>query len=194
MQLDDRPFTHATATQLVVADWKVDAEAVVTICRQRLAGASAVRVVVPAWLHGLDWAGDPFASVPCARRQVERISRLCLDAGLRVISAEVGDPDPLNAISDALEHRPIDQILLFARGRHVAAAYPFSVAHRAEGLTGLAVHSFTVPSTPKAPRRRFAAGHCDRAQPPAARAASSATRRSACRVGGPRRAEQRTDG
>jgi hypothetical protein len=165
MELDDRPFNNETATSLVVADWKIDAAAVVTICRQRLAGASAVRVVVPAWLHGLDWAGDPFASVPCARRQLDRMSRLCLDAGLRVISAEVGDPDPLSAISDALDHRPIDQILLFARGRHVAAAYPFSVAHRAERLTGLAVHSFTAPSTPKPPGRyRFAAGHC--AQPP----------------------------
>jgi hypothetical protein len=64
MELDDRPFTQETATPLVVADWKIDAEAVVTICRQRLAGASAVHVVVPAWLHGLDWAGDPFTSVP----------------------------------------------------------------------------------------------------------------------------------
>jgi hypothetical protein len=166
MELDDRPFTHEAATPLVVADWEIDAEAVLTICRQRLAGGSAVRVVVPAWLHGLDWAGDPFASVPCARRQLDHISRLCLVAGLRVISAEVGDPDPLNAISDAVDHRPIDQILLFARGRHVAAAYPFSVAHRAERLTGLAVHGFTAPSALKAPRRRFAAGHCDRAQPP----------------------------
>ena len=166
MELDDRPFNHETATSLVVADWKIDAAAVVTICRQRLAGASAVHVVVPAWLHGLDWAGDPFASVPCARRQLDRISRLCLDAGLRVISAEVGDPDPLSAISDALDHRPIDQILLFAQGRHVAAAYPLSVAHRAERLTRLAVHGFTAPSSSKAPRRRrFAAGHCDRAQP-----------------------------
>ena len=31
MELDDRPFTHETATPLVVADWKIDAEAVVTI-------------------------------------------------------------------------------------------------------------------------------------------------------------------
>jgi hypothetical protein len=168
MELDDRPFTHETATPLVVADWKIDAEAVVTICGQRLARASAVHVVAAAWLHGLDWAGDPFASVPCARCQLDRISRVCLHAGLRVISADVGDPDPLNAISDALDHRTIDQILLFARGRHVAAAYPFSVAHRAERLTGLAVHSFTAPSAPKAPgRRRFAAGQCDRVQPPA---------------------------
>jgi hypothetical protein len=154
MELDDRPFTHETATPLVVAEWKIDAEAVVAICRQRLAGATAVRVVVPAWLHGLDWAGDPYASVPCARRQLDRIGRLCLDAGLRVISAEVGDPDPLSAISDALDQRPTDQVLLFARGRHVAAVNPFSVAHRAERLTGIAVHSFAAPSTPKAPRRR----------------------------------------
>ena len=167
MELDARPYTHDTAAPLVVADWQIDAEPVVAACRQRLAPGSALRVVVPAWLHGVDWAGDPYASVPCARLQLERIVRLCRDAGLRVIDAEVGDADPMNAISDALDHRPADQILLFAQGRHAAAGYPLSVARRAERLTGLAVHSFTVPSTSQPPRRRrFAAGHCERTQQP----------------------------
>jgi hypothetical protein len=167
MELDARPFTHDTAAPLVVADWQIDAVPVVAACRERLVAGSVLRVVVPAWLHGVDWAGDPYASAPCAQIQLDRIVRLCRDAGLRVISAEVGDADPLNAISDALDHRPVDQILLFARGRHVAAGYPFSVARRAERLTGLVVHTFTVPSTRKASRRRrFAAGHCEPTQQP----------------------------
>lgn len=48
---------------------------------------------------------------------------LCATAGLRVTSAEVGDPDPLSAIGDALEVMRVDEIVLFARGRHVAPAY-----------------------------------------------------------------------
>ena len=191
MELDDRPFTHETATQLVVADWKIDAEAVVTICRQRLAGASAVRVVVPAWLHGLDWAGDPFASVPCARRQVERISRLCLDAGLRVISAEVGDPDPLNAISDALEHRR-DRPDPALRARPPRRRR-LPVQRRASRRTphrhrGTQLHRSVDPEGAPPPSIRSRAL---RSRP---RAAAARGRRSACRVGGPRRAEQRTDG
>jgi hypothetical protein len=167
MEPDARPFTHNTAPPLVVADWRIDAERVVATCRQRLAPECTLRLVVPAWLHGVDWAGDPYASVPCAKLQLDRISRLCHDARLRVISAEVGDADPMNAISDALDHGPVDQILLFARGRHVAAGNPFSVARRAERLTGLAVHRFTVPSTPQASRRRrLGAGHCQPNQQP----------------------------
>jgi hypothetical protein len=167
MEPHARPLTHDPAAPLVVADWKIDAEPVVATCRQRLAPGSALRVVVPAWLHGVDWAGDPFASVPCAQLQLDRIGRLCRDARLRLISAEVGDADPMNAISDALDQGPVDQILLFARGRHVAPGYPFSVARRAGRLTGLAVHGFAVPSIPQASRRRrFAAGHCEPTQQP----------------------------
>jgi hypothetical protein len=160
MELDARP--PIPVTPLVVADWRIDAEAVAVTCRQRLAGDCRLRIVVPAWLHGLDWAGDPFASVPCAEGQLDRLSRLCSDSGFRVISAEVGDPDPLSAICDALDNRTVPEILFFGRGRHVAAGYPFGVAARAERLTGLAVRCFNVRSMPRPPRRRrFAAGHCE---------------------------------
>jgi hypothetical protein len=165
MDLDGHadPMATPTATRLLVADWKVDPEAVVTWCRAHdEAPKVSLRIVVPAWLHGLDWAGDPWASVPCAQRQIERLTRLCAAAGLRVESATVGDPDPLSAIDDAVEAARVGEILLFARGRHVAVGYPLSVARRAERLTGIPVHS--VP-TPRASSRRrrlvFAGGHCD---------------------------------
>jgi hypothetical protein len=48
---------------------------------------------VPAWLHGLDWASDPAASVPCAQRQLTNISRLVRAADLSFDAASVGDPD-----------------------------------------------------------------------------------------------------
>jgi hypothetical protein len=187
MELDDRPFTQETATPLVVADWKIDAEAVVTICRQRLAGASAVHVVVPAWLHGLDWAGDPFTSVPCARRQLDRISRLCLHAGLRVISADVGDPDPLNAISDALDHRAIDS------SREAATSPAATRSASRIAPSGSPASRYTASPLRRARRRRAAA---DSRPGTASRMASrsrASRRRSARRVRDPRRAEQRTD-
>jgi hypothetical protein len=162
MPLDARAVTREPAVPLVVADWKIDAEVVAARCRQRLGQGAAVRVVVPAWLHGLDWAGDPFGSVPCASRQAELLSRLCRDAGLNVLSAEVGDPDPLSAITDALFDRTACRILLFAAGRHVSAGHPFGLARRTERLTGLAVHGFRVPPALEASRgRRFASGHCE---------------------------------
>jgi len=160
MSLDGHADTKQSAATLVVADWVVDPETVVTTCATRNQ-SSALHLVVPAWLHGLDWAGDPFASVPCAHRQLERIIDLCRTADLRVDSAEVGDPDPLSAIGDALGAVRVDEIVLFARGRHVADGYPFSVVRRAERLSGLQVTPVAVRAAPRPPRRRFLAGsHC----------------------------------
>src|SRR5829696_4494131 len=154
-------LSHATAAPLVVADWTIDAGSVVAACRKELDGLGALHLIVPAWLHGLAWAGDPWASVPCARRQLERIVELCLTAGLQVESAEVGDPDPLDAIGDAVCARHVGEIMLFARGRHVAAAHPLSVARRAERLTGLPVTGVATGSGSRPKRRRFLAGaHC----------------------------------
>jgi hypothetical protein len=160
MSLDGHADPKQSPATLVVADWAVDPEAVATTCAERHR-SSALHLVVPAWLHGLDWAGDPFASVPCARRQLESIAESCLTAGLRVTSAEVGDPDPLSAIGDALEVVGVDEIVLFARGRHVARGYPFSVARRAERLSGLQVTAVAAGPAPRQPRRRLLAGsHC----------------------------------
>lgn len=160
MHLKGHAGNKPSASSLVVADWAILPEAVVTACAAR-DRSSALHLVVPAWLHGLDWAGDPFASVRCARRQLERIAGLCVTAGLRIGSAEVGDPDPLSAIADAVDAVQADEIMLFARGRHVAAAYPFSVARRAQRLTGLPVTAFAAEPAPRPLRRRsFASPHC----------------------------------
>jgi len=51
-------------------------------------------VVVPAWLHGLDWAGDPFVSVRCARRRTELLNALSVDAGLDVLAGTDGIARP----------------------------------------------------------------------------------------------------
>jgi hypothetical protein len=166
MHLDGHTDNKPSPAILVVADWAIVPETVVTTCAARHRSA-ALHLVVPAWLHGLDWAGDPFASVPCASRQLTRISELGAMAGLHVESAGVGDPDPLSPIGDAMEALCVDEIVLFARGRHVAAAYPFSVARRAERLTGLPVTPVLAEPAPRPPRRRrFADAHCASATQP----------------------------
>ncbi len=95
MDLDPCSSARPTATRLVIADWTIDPETVVTTCRARDHDRDfALRIVVPAWLHGLDWAGDPRASFPCAQRQLARITHLCTAAGLRVESADGGHCQP----------------------------------------------------------------------------------------------------
>ena len=167
MDLDAHAELMRTRTALVVADWKIDPRAVVATCRVQ--GHAALRIVVPAWLHGLDWAGDPRASVACATRQLERLLQLCTAAGVHVESAAVGDPDPLSAIDDALAAGRADEILLFANGRHVARHYPLSLANRAERLTGLRVQRIAAPRVARGRRRLVLAdGHCEPGRQPQA--------------------------
>jgi hypothetical protein len=152
--------------RLLVADWTIDPGTIVNACdAQDPDRLVALHVVVPAWLHGLDWVGDPRASVPCAQRQLDRIARMCDAAGLPVASAEVGDPDPLSAIGDALDGRRVDEIVVFALGRHVVPAYPLSVVRRAERSTGLPVRGIPAPHAARPSRRLLLTrGHCEPAR------------------------------
>jgi hypothetical protein len=129
----------ATNRMLLVSDWAVDPHTVVAEASRR---AEAFRtefgLVVPAWLHGLDWAGDPFASVPCAHVQLDTIRALASAAALPIAAATVGDPDPATAIYDSVEDWPPDEILVFAPA-HRIALWPFDLEHRARRLTGLPV-------------------------------------------------------
>jgi hypothetical protein len=138
---------------LVVVDWTVEATDVVAECRRRSERDPALFVLtVPAWLHGLDWAGDPRASVPCARRQPATLARLCLDAGLAVEIAGVGDPNPISAIGDALAAHAATSVLLCTRERHVPP-HPLDLVHRVHRVTGLPVHRVAV-------RAGQHGGHC----------------------------------
>jgi hypothetical protein len=146
---------------LVVSDWTVDATDVVAECRRRAEVDAAVFIlIVPAWLHGLDWAGDPRAAVPCAQRQLVTLARLCVDAGLAVEVAEVGDPNPISAIGDALTDCAATDVLLCTRERHMPS-HPLDLAHRAHRVTGLPVHRVAV-------RAGRTGGHCLAEQPLAA--------------------------
>jgi hypothetical protein len=154
---------------LVVADWTTDAEAVVAACvelRERSGGDFAL--LVPAWLHGLDWVGDPAASLPCAHRQLTAIRRMSDSAGFTFHAASVGDPDPVAAICDALDDWPGKELLLCIRSRRAAVAHPLDLAHRARRATGLPVSLVRLGSTARPagdtylPRRT---GHCALDQP-----------------------------
>ena len=135
----DVSASGATAARvLVAADWAVDPREVVAACRHRAsAGGARFAVLVPAWLHGLGWAGDPTASLPRAQRQLEQLTRLIRHAGLQVDMARVGDPDPGSAIGDALREFAAEEILLCTRPHRVA--HPLDLAHRVRRATGLVV-------------------------------------------------------
>ena len=105
--------SESMARVLVVADWNVDAEAVIEACERRNREApAAFALVVPAWLHGIDWAGDPRASVPCSHRQLANVTARAAATGRAFDSADVGAPAPVAATCDALADWPADEILI----------------------------------------------------------------------------------
>jgi hypothetical protein len=157
MHHDPPDFTRV----LAVADWTLQPHPVVArLARYAETRPVAFGLVVPAWLHGLDWAGDPTASVPCAQRQLDTLSRLCGQAGLLVGAASVGDPDPVTATADALGAWPAAEILLYTRERRLALPV-IDVASRLERATGLPVTRLPVAfPTPAGDRARSRRGHC----------------------------------
>ena len=129
---------------LVVADWAIDQDAVIAACRRRASdGRATFALVVPAWLHGLDWLGDPYASRPCAARQVKALERIATGAGLHLELAAVGDPDPTNAIDDARAAFPATEILMCGRASRLNA---FRLANRVRRASGLPVQEVAIPA------------------------------------------------
>jgi hypothetical protein len=136
----DRGSDAAAGRVLVVADWTIDPEAVVAACIERrgLSGGK-FGLLVPARLHGLDWVGDPSASIPCAYRQLATLAHLADSVGIAFDAAGVGDPDPVAAVCDALDEWPADELLLCTRARLPAVSHPLDLAHRIRRATGLPV-------------------------------------------------------
>jgi hypothetical protein len=157
---------------LVVADWTVDPHAVVAACRRRAEqSACAFGLLVPAWLHGLDWVGDPAASVPCAQRQVASVGQLARAGDLSFDAMSVGDPDPLAAICDALADWPAEELLLCTQTRGLTVPHAFDLAHRTRRLTGLPVRRIDLPGTTIQRSRhlwRVPSRHCALDRPQAA--------------------------
>jgi hypothetical protein len=105
---------------LLVSDWVADAEEVAGAAQQTLSEpGSEITIVVPAWLHGLDWAGDPGASVPCATRHLELLTAACRARGLQITRAAVGDPHPATAILDAIAEERYERVFLAREPRHL---------------------------------------------------------------------------
>lgn len=121
--------------------------------------SASFELLVPAWLHGLDWAGE---RALCAT-SADRIAESAEAAGLPFEAAEVGDHDVVAAIMDVVLSRPVDQLLVCVCERH-QHMHPFDLFHRASRATGLPVNRVVVPDGATAGPRRArhwpGASHC----------------------------------
>jgi hypothetical protein len=151
---------------LAVADWSIDPRAVADVLRAESDEEPSVfGLLVPSRLPALDWIGDPYASRPCAERQLDALGRLAEAQGLVIERAGVGDPERVAAIRTFLHGWSADRILLCDRGR-IVSDHPLSVRRRLARSTDQAVQRVAVSSPPSA-RRRFVrrAARCAPARP-----------------------------
>jgi hypothetical protein len=152
--------TTLTRRTLLVADWKTDPNAVIAACAGRPeVQHAAVDLLVPASLHGIDWVGDPYANVPCARRALDELTELLRAAGIDVASSAVGDHDPVAAAMDATLSHPVEQIIACGLERRIKL---FDLGHRVRRTTGLPVLSVPLPPTDRRGRGwlRLQRGEC----------------------------------
>jgi hypothetical protein len=106
---------------LSVIDWTVDPGDAIAALAQ-LQGDDEITIVVPAKLHGLDWIGDPQASVPCARRQAHALRHEAAVQGVNLRYVAAGDPDPSAAAIDFCLQWPFDEVAVIGFPARVAKA------------------------------------------------------------------------
>jgi hypothetical protein len=135
-----RPDKGIGERVLVVADWTLDPHSVVAELLRRASERHVTwSLLVPAWLHGLDWAGDPYASYPCAETALLTLRELAVQAGLTVDLAILGDHDPVTAVGDACAAIRSDAVLLCTRHRRLSRRHPLDLAHRIRAASGVPV-------------------------------------------------------
>ncbi len=107
---------------LLVANRTAVSAALLDAVRARAAQSpTRFHLIVPATPRGLDRVVDPDAAgLPEATAQLERALPALAEAAGAEVSGEVGDADPLAAISDALHAGHFDELILSTLPRRLS--------------------------------------------------------------------------
>jgi nucleotide-binding universal stress UspA family protein len=108
--------------------------------REHAGGDAEVRIVAPASdLSPLQWlATDEDAAREEAAEIAEAAAR-AVDPEAKAVQTEVGDPDPVQAIEDALRQFPADEVLVVTRPGDEAGWLEQDAAAEAEERFGVPV-------------------------------------------------------
>lgn len=103
-------------------------------------GSTVFTLVVPSTPHGLAWATNLHpGAVDAARNMQSALTRL-REAGLEVKDAQLGHPDPLAAVAEAVRHERFDEIVVCTPPRRLSKQVNLDLPNRLELLMGLPVH------------------------------------------------------
>src|SRR5689334_313175 len=116
MQANETQSRRSAHRLLVVAERTSDPGPLFDAVRRQAAETRIeATVLVPASLHGLEWAGDPHATIPAAERHAALLQVALLNLGVVHCEARVGDADAHAAIDDALRAEHFDEVLINVR-------------------------------------------------------------------------------
>ena len=136
---------------LVVANKTAGSAELLDALRKRADdGPAQFHLVVPASPRGASWAFDMHAGHDAAEHDLEGALERIRALGLEV-DGEVGDPDPVAAVSDSAHAGTYDEVIVSTLPKHLSKWLKVDVASKVAHATGLPVQHVEAHSKGKAP-------------------------------------------
>ena len=127
------------AKVLVVANKTAGSEELLTALRERAErGPAQFHLVVPSSPRGASWAFDMHSGHDAAEHDLEGALQRIRDLGIDV-DGEVGDPDPVAAVSDSTHFGNYDEVIVSTLPKHLSKWLKLDVASKVAHATGLPV-------------------------------------------------------
>jgi len=127
------------ASVLVIANRTAGSDELLEALRERAAqGSAKFHLVVPATARGVSWVADMSAGTDAAEHDLEGALERLRGAGLE-IEGEIGDGDPVAAISDAANAAPYQEVIVSTLHKHVSKWLKLDLPSKAAHATGLPV-------------------------------------------------------
>ena len=128
------------AKVLVVATRTAACTELVDQLKRRSTDANATfTLLVPATPYGWAWLADMYSGGIDAERYLQSAVERYTEAGIELVAARLGDPDPIAAVMDAIHFDSFDEIVVCTLPRHLSKWLRLSLPHRIKSVTGLPV-------------------------------------------------------
>jgi len=139
------------ARVLVVANKTASSEELLTTLRERAQqGPAHFHLVVPASPRGASWAFDMHSGQDAAEHDLEGVLERMRQLGLEA-DGEVGDPDPVAAVSDSAYAGSYDEVIVSTLPKHLSKWLKLDIASKVAHATGLPVRHVEAHSRAKSP-------------------------------------------
>jgi nucleotide-binding universal stress UspA family protein len=127
------------ARVLVAANRTAGSDELLQALRERAEqGPASFHLVVPATARGVSWVADMNAGESAAEHDLEGALDRLRAAGLEV-EGEIGDPDPIAAISDAANAEKYDELIVSTLHKTISKWLKLDLPSKAAHATGLPV-------------------------------------------------------